>query len=170
MHSRWRTPISASSFQPKVNLISRQNRHRLFFASLVKWNIHSFYLLCSTQIKKKMKNSFRNHFDTKKKVSKRSNVDMTQKNIKRLYIFNICNRKKCIPAYCQMFAQLKFLYPYAFQVTNWVNHMSKFESLEKYFLKQFLKKVFFIVRYVSFFFLRLFNTLVFDYRQGIINS
>ena len=42
-----------------------------------------------------------------------------------------------------MFAQLKFLYPYAFQVTNWVNNMSKFESLEKYFLKVISKEGFF---------------------------
>ena len=43
--------------------------------------------------------------------------------------------------------------PYAFQVTNWVNNMSKFESLEKYFLKVISKEGFFHcqVRIIFFF-------------------
>ena len=107
MHSRWRTPISASSFQPKVNLISRQNGHRLFFASLVKWNIHSFYLLCSTQIKEKWKIAFAIIL-TQKKVSKRSNVDMTQKNIKRFFAVSSVNLLR-FAKICQIVISFQYL-------------------------------------------------------------
>ena len=55
-----------------------------------------------------MKNSFRNHFDTQKKVSKRSNVDMTQKNIKRFFAVSSVNLLR-FAKICQIVISFQYL-------------------------------------------------------------
>ena len=135
-----------------------------------------------------MKNSFRNHFDTQKKVSKRSNVDMTQKNIKRFFTVSSVNllrfAKICQIVISFQYLQSKDMYsgvlpnvcPTKISLSICISsdklgqqHV-KIWVTRKVFLEVISKEGFFHCQVRIIFFLRLFNTLVFDYRQGIINS